>query len=51
MTYLVGLLAMTALCAAWGIFQVWLSRHDPEANQCLRNCGSCNCDRDSRTSA
>ena len=38
-----GLLAFVALCAGWALFQVWLSRHDPEANQCLRNCGSCNC--------
>ena len=44
--YLLALIAVVALCAAWAVFQVWLSRHDPEANQCLRRCGDCNCDRE-----
>jgi hypothetical protein len=44
MSQLLGLLAFIVLCAGWAVFQVWLSRHDPEANQCLRNCGSCKCD-------
>jgi len=50
MTYVIGLLAMVALCGAWAVFQIWLSRHDPEANQCLRRCGDCNCERDEPTS-
>ena len=48
MTYLAGILSFVALCAAWGVFQVWLSKHDPEANQRLRKCGDCNCDDDSK---
>lgn len=50
MTYLAGLLAMVTLCAAWAVFQIWLSRHDPEANQCLRRCGDCNCERSEQKS-
>lgn len=45
MTYLAGILAFVLLCAGWAVFQVWLSKHDPEANQCLRRCGDCNCKR------
>ena len=44
--YLIPLLAVVLLCAGWAVFQVWLSRHDPEANQRLRKCGDCNCDSD-----
>ncbi len=40
---LLVLLAVVLLCAGWAVFQIWLSRHDPDANQCLRNCGDCNC--------
>jgi hypothetical protein len=43
MNFLLPLLAMIALCAGWAVFQIWLSRHDPDANRCLRNCGSCSC--------
>ena len=43
MNYLLPVLAMIALCAGWAVFQIWLSKHDPDANQCLRNCGSCKC--------
>lgn len=43
--YLIALLAVVALCGAWAVFQVWLSRHDPEANQRLRKCGDCDCDK------
>jgi hypothetical protein len=45
MTYLAGLLAFVALCGGWAVFQVWLSKYDPEANQCLRRCGDCTCKR------
>ena len=48
MSYLAGLLTFIALCAGWAVFQVWLSKHDPEANQRLRKCGECNCDDDSK---
>lgn len=44
MHYLVALIAVVALCAAWAAFQVWLSRHDPEANRHLRKCGDCRCE-------
>jgi hypothetical protein len=44
--YVIALIAVVALCGAWAVFQIWLSRHDPEANQCLRRCGDCNCDRE-----
>lgn len=43
--YLLGLLAFIALCAGWAVFQVWLAKHDPEANQCLRRCGDCDCEK------
>jgi hypothetical protein len=46
--YLVPLFAVVLLCAGWAVFQVWLSRHDPEANQRLRKCGDCDCDSDTR---
>lgn len=48
MNQLLVLLAVVALCAGWAVFQIWLARHDPEANQCLRNCGTCNCDKSRR---
>ena len=51
MNYLIALIAVIALCAAWAVFQIWLSRHDPEANQCLRRCGDCGCDRSEKRSA
>jgi hypothetical protein len=48
MNYVAGLLAFIALCAGWAVFQVWLAKYDPEANQRLRKCGECNCDDDSK---
>lgn len=45
-SYLVALLSVVVLCAAWALFQLWLARHDPEANQRLRKCGDCRCDGD-----
>ena len=48
MDFLLPLLALIALCAGWAAFQIWLSRHDPDANRCLRNCGSCRCDNAER---
>ena len=50
MHQLLGLLAFIALCAGWAVFQIWLEKYDPEANKCLRNCGSCKCDNSSRAS-
>lgn len=44
MNHVLALLAVVALCAGWAVFQVWLSRHDPQANRCLRRCGDCNCE-------
>lgn len=40
-TYLFPLLAVIALCAFWAIFQVWLSKHDPDAVTNSRRCGAC----------
>jgi len=40
-TYFLPLLSVVALCAFWAIFQVWLSRHDPDAKTRSRNCGGC----------
>ncbi len=40
-TYLVTLLALVLLCAFWGIFQLWLSRHDPDAKTRSLKCGGC----------
>lgn len=51
MHYLVPLLSMIALCAAWAIFQLWLSGHDRDANQRLRKCGDCSCDDECKHSS
>jgi len=40
-TYFFPLLSVIALCAFWAIFQVWLSRHDPDAKTASRKCGGC----------
>jgi len=40
-TYFFPLLSVVALCAFWAIFQVWLSRHDPDAKTASRKCGAC----------
>jgi len=40
-TYFIPLLSVIALCAFWAIFQVWLSRHDPDAKTASRKCGAC----------
>ena len=45
--YLLVLLAVSALCAAWGMFHLWLSRRDPELAERANKCGNCNCDRKS----
>jgi hypothetical protein len=45
--YLVALLAIIVLCAGWGIFQLWLSKHDPELAERANKCGNCSCDRKS----
>ena len=39
--YLLPLLAIVALCAFWAIFQLWLSKHDPEAKARSLKCGGC----------
>ena len=39
--YLLPLLAIVALCAAWAVFQLWLDKHDPEAKQRSLKCGAC----------
>ena len=40
-TYLFPLLAVVALCAFWAVFQLWLSRHDPDVETKSQKCGSC----------
>jgi hypothetical protein len=41
MTYMFPLLAVTALCAFWAVFQIWLSRHDADAKARSQKCGGC----------
>ena len=44
MSYALPLLAVVLLCAGWAIFQLWLSRHDPDANRRSLKCGDCGCE-------
>lgn len=45
LNYLIGLAAIVILCGGWAVFQVWLSRHDPEAAGRINRCGNCSCER------
>ncbi len=40
-SYLLPLLAIVALCAAWAVFQLWLDKHDPDAKRRSLKCGAC----------
>lgn len=40
-TYLVPLLVLVLLCGLWAVFQLWLSRHDPDAKTKSLKCGGC----------
>lgn len=40
-SYFVPLLAVVLLCAFWAGFQIWLSRHDPDAKKRSLKCGGC----------
>ena len=40
-TYFFPLLAVIALCVFWAIFQIWLSKHDPDAKTRSTKCGGC----------
>ena len=40
-SYLLPLLAIVALCAAWAVFQQWLAAHDPDAKRRSLKCGAC----------
>jgi len=40
-TYLFPLLSIVALCVFWAIFQLWLSKHDPDAKTRSAKCGGC----------
>lgn len=42
-TYLFPLLAVVGLCAFWAVFQMWLFRHDPDAERRSQKCEGCNC--------
>ena len=44
MSYLLPLLAIVALCTFWAVFQLWLSRHDPDAGKRMQKCGNCGCE-------
>ena len=39
--YLLPLLAVILLCAFWAIFQLWLTRHDPDIEKRSTKCGGC----------
>ncbi len=41
MDYLLGLIGITLLCAAWMKFQLWLKRVDPERRSFRPGCGAC----------
>ena len=40
-SYVFPLLAIIALCAFWAIFQLWLSKHDPDLGERSQKCGGC----------
>lgn len=46
--HLVSILGLTALCAAWVLFQLWLKRHDPLQGdfekRCKGGCSGCSCE-------
>jgi len=39
--YFFPLLAVVLLCAFWAIFQVWLSRNNPDVKTTSLKCGGC----------
>ena len=41
MKYFLGLIGITALCAVWMVFQLWLKRVDPERQGFRPGCGAC----------
>ena len=41
MANLLALLAVVVLCAFWGIFQLWLEKHDPDVKTRAQKCGGC----------
>lgn len=41
MNYLLGLIGITLLCAAWMKFQLWLKRVDPDRRSFSPGCGAC----------
>ena len=45
--YLGALFAVVVLCAAWGMFHLWLAKHDPELAERANKCGNCSCERKS----
>ena len=44
LNYLIPLLAIILLCAFWAVFQLWLSRRDPDAARRMQKCGNCACE-------
>ena len=53
--YLLPLLAIIGLCAFWAVFQLWLVKHDPDAEKRSLKCGNCGrekqCDDDESAAA
>lgn len=43
-TYIYALLGLVSLCVAWGVFQLWLRKHDAELAERSNRCGGCNGD-------
>lgn len=41
MKYILALIGITLLCAAWVKFQLWLQRIDPQRGGYRPGCGSC----------
>jgi len=47
--YIFPLLAIVALCALWAVFQLWLWRHDSDAEDRSTKCAGCNCEKQDAT--
>ncbi|WP_172840323.1 hypothetical protein [Solemya pervernicosa gill symbiont] len=41
MGYLISLLGLTALCAFWVVFQLWLKKQEPNHAGFKAGCGAC----------
>ncbi len=41
LTYLLSIIGLAALCAAWVAFQLWLKKTDPDHCELEVRCGGC----------